>query len=165
MSFLANGSAAPDFSLTAVVSKRRISPLQMPGKTLLFFHGYQTAVQVGAVVKALKEDYPDPEQVVMASVVDLRAIPRFIHGLARKIMRDAYHQAAREVPDGQEVPDHIIILPDWKGVAFEAYQVPKRNDQVALVLIDEGHLIQGSYLGHEPLQGALALLENGQKVE
>lgn len=163
MPFLANGSAAPDFSLTAVVSERTISPLQTPGKFLLFFHSYHTAVQVGAVVKALKADYPDTDELLMASVVDLRAIPRLIHGLARKIMRDAYHQAAREVPEGQEVADHIIVLPDWKGAAFAAYQIPKSDDQVALVLIDKVKLIAGSYLGKEPLVGARELLENSQK--
>jgi hypothetical protein len=158
MSLLPAGSPAPDFSLTAVTSERQINPHNMPGRLLLMFHGYQTAVLVGSVVQALKEDYPDPEQLGMVSVVDLRAIPRLLHGVANKIMHDAYQQAAGQVPDGQNAADHIVILPDWKGVAFEAYQVPKSNDQVALVLIDEEHLIQGSYLGDEPLQGALALL-------
>jgi hypothetical protein len=158
MSFLPAGNPAPDFSLTAVVSKRMISPRQVPGKFLLFFHGYQTAVQVGAAVKMLKKDYFDLDQVAMASVVDLRGIPRLIHPLAKKIMRDAYHQAAQEVPDGHEAADHIVILPDWKGAAFEAYQVPENHDQVALVLIDEAKMIQGSYMGKEPLAGARKLL-------
>jgi hypothetical protein len=73
-------------------------------------------------------------------------------------MRDAYNQAAREVPDGYEVADHIIILPDWKGAAFKAYQVPQSHDQVALVLVDEAKMVQGNYLGKEPLVGARELL-------
>ena len=158
MTFLAPGSPAPDFSLTAVGSKRKISPLQASGKFLLFFHGYQTAMQVGAVIKALKVDYLDTDKVAMASVVDLRGIPRLIHPLAKSIMRDAYNQAAREVPNGYEVADHIIILPDWKGAAFKAYQVPQNHEQVALVLVDEAKMVQGSYLGKEPLVGARKLL-------
>jgi hypothetical protein len=158
MAILANGSAAPDFRLTAVVSERSISPMDVPGKFLLFFHTYHTATEVGAVVKALKSDYMDTAEVTMASVVDLRGIPRFIHPLAKRIMSDAYYQAAREVPDGYEVADHIIVLPDWKGVAFKAYQIPNSHDQVALVLIDENKVVEGSYVGKEPLVGARNLL-------
>jgi hypothetical protein len=161
MPILTNGRPAPDFTLTAVVSERQVSPLQAPGKFLLFFHSYHTAMEVGAVVKELKAEYMDIDQVAMASVVDLRGIPRFIHPLAKKIMRDAYHQAAREVPDDHEVADHIIILPDWKGKAFKAYQVPASSDKVALVLIDEKKKVQGSYVGQKPLAGALQLLAEG----
>ena len=94
MSFLAAGSPAPDFSLTAVVSKRSISPSNIPGQLLLIFHGYQAAALVGQTIRNIRHVYPDPRQLLIASVADMRIVPRLLRGMAEKIMRDAYHQAA-----------------------------------------------------------------------
>lgn len=161
MPLLPEGSEAPPFALTAAVSERPVNLQISADKLLLIFHTYHTAVLVGSIVKTVRETYPDPEQLFIASVTDLRSIPRLLHGVARKIIRDAYHQAAQEVPEGEDPADHIIILPDWKGKAFTAYQVPESNNQVSLVLIDRARLIQGTYLGDDPLPEALALL-NGR---
>jgi hypothetical protein len=92
----------------------------------------------------------------------MRIVPRLLRGMAEKIMRDAYHQAAAHVPADQDPADHIIILPDWQGRVFAAYQVPENKGQVALVLIDRAQQIQGSYLGQKPEEGALALLNGRQ---
>jgi hypothetical protein len=162
MSFLATGRAAPAFSLTAVVSDRQVNLNNEAERLLLIFHTYHTARLVGATVKNLRFTFPDPERLLVASVPDLSAIPRLLHGLAKKIMRDAYHEAAQEVPASQNAADHIIILPDWKGSVLKAYQVPKGNSQVAMVLIDQARLIQGTYWGAEPVEAALPLL-NGHK--
>lgn len=161
MSFLPAGNAAPPLSLTAISSKRPINLQNRADKLMLLFHGYQTAVLAGRVIQGVRESYPDPNQLLIASVADLRSVPRLLQGAAKKIMDDAYKQAATYVPASEDPADHIIILPDWKGSVFTAYQVPKINGQVALVLIDERRRVQGSYLGDEPLQGALALL-NGR---
>ncbi len=159
MSFLATGSPAPDFSLRAVVSERSISPTNMPGQLLLIFHGYQAAALVGRTIQAIRGFYPDPQQLLIASVADMRIVPRLLRGMAEKIMRDAYHQAAARVPADQDPADHIIILPDWQGRVFAAYQIPENKGQVALVLIDQAQLIQGSYLGDKPQEAALTLLD------
>ena len=160
MSFLPAGSPAPDFSLTAVVSERTISPTNITGQLLLIFHGYQAAALVGRTIEAIRAVYPDPQQLLIASVADMRIVPRLLRGMAEKIMGDAYHQAAAHVPSGQEPADHIIILPDWQGRVFAAYQIPENKGQVALVLIDQDQLIQDTYLGHEPQEAALALLNS-----
>lgn len=158
MSFLPAGSPAPEFSLTAVTSKRTIDLQNEAARLMLLFHGYQTAVLAGSIVQTVRETYPDPDKLLIASVADLTIVPRLLHGAAKKIMGDAYNQAAAYVPDSEDPTDHIIILPDWKGSVFSAYQVPNNNGQVAVVLVDEKRLIQGSYAGEEPLQGALDLL-------
>lgn len=159
MSFLPSGSPAPDFSLTAVVSKRTISPQDTPNKLLLLFHGYEAATLAGSVIAGVREVYPDPQRLVIASVADLRVVPRLLKGMAEKIMGDAYQQAAQQVPQGEDAADHVVILPDWQGAVFEAYGVPRSNGQVALVLVNEESLIGGSYIGDAPLAGALSLLD------
>ena len=159
MPFLPPSSPAPDFALTAVVSERTVSPQNTPGRLLLIFHGYETAVLAGSVIAGVREVHPDPQQLLIASVADLRVVPRLLKGMAEKIMRDAYQQAAQQVPPEENAADHVVILPDWAGTVFEAYGVPKSNGQVALVLVDEESQIGGSYLGDAPLAGALTLLD------
>jgi hypothetical protein len=162
MSLLPPGTPAPDFSLTAVVSQRTVSPHDTPGKLLLIFHSYETAALAGSVIAGLRDLHPDPQRLLIASVADLRVVPRLLKGVAEKIMRDAYAQAAQQVPRGQDAADHVIILPDWAGTVFDTYRVPQSNGQVALVLVDEGAVIGGSYLGDAPLEGALSLLDGRQ---
>jgi hypothetical protein len=156
--FLPEGTPAPAFSSKAVFSQRLISPQNTAGALLLIFHSYQTATTVAEVIQAVREVYPNPDQVLLASVADMRIVPRFLRGAAKNIMRNAYKEAARHVPSGQDPADHIIILPDWNGVIFKAYQVPDVAEQVALVLVNESKMIQGSYLGAQPAQAALALM-------
>jgi hypothetical protein len=158
MPIIADGRTAPDFSLTAVVSKRQVTLQDGADQLLLIFHTYHTARLVGDTVKRVKRTNPDPDRLLVAAVTDLSSIPRLLHGVARKILSDAYQEAAQEVPPGEQVADHIVILPDWKGSVSKAYQVPKGNDKVAMVLIDQARLIQGTYVGQEPVEAALALL-------
>ena len=160
--FLPDGKPAPPFSLKAVVSERTINPQNTTGALLLIFHSYQTALIVGEVIQAVREEYPRFDQVLIASVSDMRIVPRLLRGTAKKIMRNAYKEAAKQIPPGQDPADHIIILPDWNGVVFKAYRVPDTNRQVALVLINESKVIQGSYLGAQPAQVALSLLADGR---
>ncbi len=158
MPLLASGVKAPPFSLTAVVSDRAVTLQNSAERMLLMFHGYQTSRLVGEVVKGVRGSYPDAERLLVASVPDLSFLPRLMHPIANKIMRDAYQEAAALVPESEDPADHILILPDWKGSAFAAYQVPKSSEDVALVLIDQARRIQGTYVGGEPVGAALALL-------
>jgi hypothetical protein len=158
MMFLADGIPAPPFSLKAVVSERPINSQNIAGAFLLIFHSYLTVFIVGEVIQAVREVYPSPDQVLIASVADLRIVPRLLRGTAKNIVRKAYKEAAKQIPSGHDPANHIIILPDWNGVIFKAYRVPDTSGQVALVLINESRVIQGSYHGAQPAQAALALL-------
>jgi len=163
MPMIANGRSAPDFSLTAVGSKRQVNLQNGADQILLIFHTYHTARLVGATIKNLRVTFPDPERLLVASVPNLSAIPRLLHRLARKILHDAYQEAAQEVPVSEEAADHIVILPDWKGTVTKKYQVPKGNNQVTMVLIDQARLIQRTYVGEEPVGAALSLLNGSGK--
>ena len=66
---------------------------------------------------------------------------------------------------GQDPADHIIILADWTGALFDAYQAPATDRQVALVLIDESKVIAGSYFGARPEQAALFLLAKNRSAD
>lgn len=158
MKFLPDGAPAPPFALQAVVSERPINLQNTNVPLLLVFHSYQTASQVGELIPAVREVYPHPEQALIASVADMRDVPRLFQGAAKKIMRSTYQQAAKQIPAGQNPADHIIILPDWQGNTFEAYHVPDTRSQLALVLIDPARTIHSSYQGPQPAQAAITLL-------
>ena len=159
MNFLSSGTPAPPFSMTAAVSNRPISLQNKADFLLLIFHSYQTANIVGDVIQAVREARPHPEDVLIAGVSDMRIVPRFLKGMAEKIIKNAYDEATRRVPAGQDPADHIIILPDWKGAVFTNYQVPDTSEEVALVFIGRTREILGSYMGPHPQKAALRLLD------
>ena len=73
-------------------------------------------------------------------------------------MQNAYEDACKQIPEGQEPSDHIIILPDWSGKVFKAYKVPNTSRHPALALINEQQIIQGTYTGDQPIKAALKLI-------
>ncbi len=152
------GSPAPHFSLTAIASNRQINPASATGLLLLIFHSYQTVDEARLIIRAVRESYPSPDQILIASVADMRIVPRLARGMAKRIMQNAYEEAKKEIPEGHEPSDHIIILPDWYGKVFDAYNVPNTSGEVALVIIYESQIVQGSYKGHEPVMAVLELL-------
>lgn len=160
--FLPEESPAPPFSARAQVSQRPIDLNVAAGELLLLFHSYQTAPIAARLIRAVREQYPSPDQVLVVSVADMRIVPRLLRGTARRIIKNAYQEASQQVPTGQDPADHIIILADWSGALFKAYQVPSTSRQVALVLIDETKAIAGNYMGAQPEQAALALLTGTQ---
>jgi len=156
--FLSDHTPAPPFSGKAQVSQRSISLGSAPGELLLIFHGYQTAPVTARIIRAVREVYPDPNQVLVVSVADMRVVPRLLRGTAKGFIKKAYLEASRQVPAGQDPADHIIILADWTGALFKAYRVPATSQQVALVLVDKSKAIAGSCFGAQPEQAALSLL-------
>ncbi len=160
--FLPEESPAPPFSARAQVSQRPIDLNAAAGELLLLFHSYQTAPIAARLTRAVREHYPSPDQVLVVSVADMRIVPRLLRGTARRIIKNAYQEASQQVPAGQDPADHIIILADWSGALFKAYQVPPTSRQVALVLVDQTKAIAGNYLGAQPEQAALALLARTQ---
>ena len=163
--FLPEGTPAPPFSAKAQVSQRPISLAAAKGKLLLIFHSYQTAPVAAGITRTVREIHQHPDQVLIARVADMRVVPRLLRGTAKEIIKNAYREAAREVPASQDPANHIIILADWRGALFEAYQVPPTSRQVALVLVDESKVIAGSYSGARPEQAALSLLAKNRSAD
>jgi hypothetical protein len=162
---LPDNTPAPPFSAKAQVSQRPISLATAAGKLLLIFHSYQTALVAARITRSIREVDPRPDQVLVVSVADMRAVPRLLRGTAKAIVKNAYLEASRQVPAGQDPADHIIILADWTGALFKAYRVPATDRHVALALIDESKVIAGSYFGAQPEEAALSLLAKSQSSD
>ena len=160
---LANGNPAPPFSMRAAVSERPFS-LQDPAVNLmLLFHSYQTAPLAADVVRVVRHDYPQYSYLTIASVADMRIVPRLLRGVANNVISQAYKEAEKEVPKGENPSNHIIILPDWEGRLFQVYQIPDTKKNLGVVLINQLRLIESSYFGTQPAPAALKLLQTMQK--
>lgn len=153
------GKPAPFFSLKAIASGRNFRLADFKGKPiLLLFVDYNTGRSTREVVISLRQEYPDFGRLPIALVVDLRIVPRLLRNTATHFMEIAYKQAAGEVPAGYDPADHLILLPDWSGEVFSAYQVGQVDKQIKLVIIDPDGVIKGSYQGPDTIRVALDLV-------
>lgn len=159
--FLAAGTPAPPFTLTAVASNRKISPQIYTGIPLMInFLNYRTSTAVRRVVIDTRRHYPDHNRLAIINLIDLHIVPRLMRGVATTFMENAYRQAATEIPAPYDPADHLLLLPDWTGEIHKAYRVPDVSNHIAVVIVDRAGKIHGSYHGPQPQQTALELLES-----
>lgn len=159
VSFFPQQQPAPDFSLTAVGSKRpfRLSN-QQPTPVLLTFVSYKQQDTVRDLNRAVRTQYADHTEVKIASILDTRVIPRLMRGVASSIMEGAYHQASQEIPADRDPADYLILLPDWNGKVFRAYQVPTEMAFMAVVAVAGNGRVAASYHGPDPVNFTLTTL-------
>jgi peroxiredoxin len=73
---LDTGDRAPDFDLLAAGSGRRVRLRDLAGrKVVLVFHLQGTAPTARGINHAVRECFPDPQEVSIASVIDLSVVP------------------------------------------------------------------------------------------
>ncbi len=159
---LDNGDRAPDFVLLAAGSGRRVRLRGLAGrKVVLVFHLQGTAPTARALNRAVRERFPDPEEVFVASVIDLSMVPTLYWMTVGLVLGSAYEQAAGELPPGVDPADYLVILPDLGGRVSRNYGVRNTGRAAAIVVVDEDSDIAVSYQGERPVEAVLAALENG----
>lgn len=90
----ASFNRAPAAELTAAGSGRRIALDGIGVPAVLIFHTQETAAAASAVNLTVREKYPLASSVLVASMVDLRSVPRLFRSIAEGARRKAY-QAGR----------------------------------------------------------------------
>ncbi len=133
-------------------------------KVVLVFHLQGTAPTARAMNRAVRARFPDPEEVFVASVIDLSMVPPLYWMTVGLALGSAYEQAARELPPDVDPADYLVILPDWAGRVSRDYGVRNTGRAAAIVVVDEGSDIAVSYQGERPVEAVLEALENGQRV-
>ena len=130
-------------------------------KVVLVFYLQGTAPTARALNRAVRERFPDPEEVFVASVIDLSMVPTLYWMTVGLVLGGAYEQAAGELPPGVDPADYLVILPDWGGRVSRNYGVRNTGRAAAIVVVDEASDIDVSYQGERPVEAVLEALENG----
>ena len=150
---------APDFDLLAAGSGRRVRLRELAGrKAVLVFHLQGTAPTARAMHRAVRERFPDPEEGVIASVIDLSIVPSLYWMTVGLVLARAYEQAARELPPDVDPADYLVILPDWGGRVSRDYGVRNTGRAAAIVVVDEDSNVTLAYQGEQPVERVLEAL-------
>jgi hypothetical protein len=154
------GERAPHFSLLAAGSGKRISLEGAAGRKLvLIFHLQGTAPTAREINRAVRARHPSPEDVLIASVIDLSMVPPVYWMTVGLVLNSAYERATKEeLPPEIAAEDYVIICPDWGGFVSRKYQARKTGRAAAIVVVDEDSNIAGSYQGERPVEAVLGML-------
>jgi hypothetical protein len=159
------GQPAPSFELKALGSGRTMGTQVAEGTPLfLVFHDQNHVDAVQAMQQTLREQGIAAQQLWIASVVNMSAIPVFLRPLAENVMVGTYKKAAAVMPAGLDVADYVIILLDWDGKVSKTYGAKKISGAPLLVLVDGGGLVSGVYRGVQLDQAAQRML-SGLRIE
>lgn len=151
---------APTFFLTAVGTGRVIGGPPGPGiPLLLIFHGHAAANSIFGINAAIRDRWPSTEQLLIASVVDLHHIPRYMRPAVELTLADAYRQSAQRIPKHLDPTEHVMILPDWEGQSTRAFAMQERVGDIGVALVTAPWTLFGSYTGPDQLANTLKMIE------
>jgi len=126
----------PDETLTTVVTNRKITLNAIGRPAVLVFHGQDTAAEAMAVNNTVRAVFPNPDDVLIASVIDLRQFPSMFHGMVKPELEKAYHKTAGKLPSEADATALVVLLPDWKGAAHDACGVQNTTREAVVVVAD-----------------------------
>ncbi len=153
------GNRAPDFDLLAAGSGRRFSLRGNYGcPVVLICHLQGTAPTAREINRAVRERYPCPEEVLVASVIDLSIVPPVYWMTVGLVLGQAYEKAATGLPPDTDPAEYIIILPDWGGCVSRAYGARRTNRAAAIVVMDRDSNVASFYQGERPVEAVLETL-------
>ncbi len=151
---------APAFTLTSIGSGRKVSLNKIGVPALLIFHGRQTSEAARTVNGPVRDRYPDPSNLLVASVADLHSVPRLLRGVVEAFISDAYEEASQELPEGWTARDYLLILPDWDGKVTRAFGLSHTDRIAGVAVVDSQGDIVGVYQGRDLVVQAQSLLES-----
>ena len=156
------GQRAPGFDLVAAGSGRRVDLRDLEGrKVVLVFHLQGTAPTAREINRAVRTRFPDPDEVLVASIIDLAIVPPVYWITVGLVLGSAYDQATRELPPDVDPAEYLVILPDWGGRVSRGYGVRNTGRAAAIAVVDEDSNVILSYQGESPVEAVLGALENG----
>ena len=159
---LDTGDRAPDFDLLAAGSGRRVRLRDLAGrKAVLVFHLQGTAPTARGINRAVRDRFPDHEEVLIASVIDRYVVPSLYWMTVGLFLASAYEQAAGDLPPNVDPADYLVILPDCGGRVSRDYGVRNTGRAAAIVVVDEDSNLILSYQGERPVEAVLEALEDG----
>jgi hypothetical protein len=160
---LETGERAPHFSLLAAGSAQRVILRAEAGRrVVLVFHLQGTAPTAREINRAVRARHPEPEDVLVASVIDLSIVPPVYWSSVSLILNQAYDRATGELLPEVDPSEYAIILPDWNGRVSRAYGATNTGRAAAIVVVDEDSNVALSYQGERPGEAVLGALGGPQ---
>ncbi|GBD23973.1 hypothetical protein HRbin29_01646 [bacterium HR29] len=149
---------APDQTITSVVSGRQVR-LRQPGAALvLIFTNQTTADRATALRTALRERFPDPSAVVIASVVDVSGVPRLMRKMAEGALANRYRELAAALGPGRDPAQYLVMCPDWDGKLPSAFGLSGLESRLGVAVVDASGGIVGTAVGDDLLPAVEALV-------
>lgn len=103
---------APTFFLTAVGAARVVGGPPAPAASLLpIFHGHLGADIASKINEAIRNQHIGIDHLLIASIVDLHHIPRFMRSAVGLTLSAAYHLAASRLPAPFNPTEYVLIAP------------------------------------------------------
>ena len=93
----------PPITITAVGSKAKISLDKLGRPAVLLFLWQETEALGDRVREAVREKYPEPAQVLIINLADLRGLPRMIRGVADRELAKGYKRTVAKLPEGRDL--------------------------------------------------------------
>ncbi|MGI8865915.1 MAG: hypothetical protein ACR2G1_04195, partial [Rubrobacteraceae bacterium] len=131
----------------------------MGRKIVLIFHLQGTAPAAHEINRAVRETHPSPDDVLVASVIDLSKVPPVYWLSVSLVLNTAYDKAAADLPEGADPADYVVILPDWSGLTSRKFGIRNTGRAAAVVVVDEDANIAGAYQGESPVEAVMQFLE------
>ena len=156
----------PPIALAAAGSKAKVALHKLGRPAVLLFLWQETEPLGDLVREVVRGKYPEPAQVLVINLVDLRGIPRLMRGMVERELAKGYERTVEKLPAGARPAHHVIILPDWKGQAAEAVGAGDTHQEPAVAVLNAEAEIVGVHRGDGLVEAALLLLEGaGVSVE
>lgn len=153
---LATGAVAPEFRLEAAVSGKTITS-RMGTRLVLVFHGPKTQEAPKQVGKAVRSAHPDASDVLVANVVNLKAMGGIWQKVARAQINSTYERMAGKISAGDPA-DYVVICPDWDNAVAPAFGVTDSDKAAAVVVLDADGTVSAFQEGGDLAAAALAAL-------
>lgn len=152
------GQSVPKFTATAAVSGRTVSDADLKGNGVLIVHGAKTADVAKEVSKEVRTRWPQPRQVFLASIVDLRAFSGLWKRVAEAQVKSTYEKlAAKATEAGLDAAEQVLICPDWDGAICKSLGVPE-PDKEAVAIVVKGGKVAALAKGKDAAQQVVAAL-------
>ena len=145
--------------LTAVESGRPVSLQEIGKPAVLVFHSQDSAEAAQSIIAAVRDSHPQADEVMVASVVDLRHVPRMFLKVAERAMRNAFKEAAKGLPAGLDPADYVVILPDWDGSVTGEMGFGDVGTAPGVAVLDSAGTLAGTEQGGDLTAAALMMME------
>lgn len=139
----------PDQILHTAGSRLEMKLSRLGCPAVLICHGQDTAPAAFAVNSTVREKYPDAEQVIIASIIDLRAFPKMFQGMVKPELEKAYLKAAGKLRAGLDPQDYVILIPDWDGSVTDQLEATGSTKQAVVIVADSKGQVVGSHTGED----------------